>query len=303
MTSTLYAAFHDAAEAERAAGALLDHGLHASDISLLANEEHGSSVRTVASEPSPPPMDVADDEAHARQQVEQNEVTGTSYGHAIVNEMGRPLTQPDTWSAPGSNMAYGAEMAGGIESTDAATHYPRGDEAFETDDGAPVYSTSAEAEHIRQEQVSAPVIDEPTYAEDRPGMAASHGITTTTSADAGAGAVKGAAVGLGVGVAAALAAVFLPGIGLVLGGGAIAAALAGAAGATGAGAIAGGAFGYLKDQGVPEEALTVYREAFDHGGAILAVNVPVEVNRADIEAVLAKYGASNIDMYGEVRTL
>jgi len=75
---------------------------------------------------------------------------------------------------------------------------------------------------------------------------AEHGISTTTGADAASGAAKGSAIGLGVGAAAALAALLVPGIGLVIGGGALATAIAGAAGTTAAGAIAGGVAGFLR---------------------------------------------------------
>lgn len=136
---------------------------------------------------------------------------------------------------------------------------------------------------------------------NKPELSAKSGISTTTAADAGAGAIKGAAVGLGVGIAALVASLLIPGVGLVLGGGAMATALAGMVATTGAGAVAGGVVGFLKDQGVPEEAITVYRDTFDRGGAILAVAVPAEFNRADIEAILAKYGATNVEMYGAVR--
>ncbi len=125
------------------------------------------------------------------------------------------------------------------------------------------------------------------------------GITTTTPADAGAGAMKGAGVGLGVGVAAALAAVFLPGVGLVLGGGALALALGGAAGATAAGAIAGGALGFLKDQGMPDHAVKTYTDSFEAGGAVLAVSLNEKVTRTEIEAVLSKYNAQNMNTYGQ----
>lgn len=129
--------------------------------------------------------------------------------------------------------------------------------------------------------------------------AAKGGISTTTPGDAASGAVKGAGIGLGVGVMAALAALMVPGFGLVLGGGALATAIAGAAGATAAGAVAGGTFGYLKDQGVPDEVATEYNKAFESGGAILAVNVPSgDVDSATAETVLAKYGANNVGSYG-----
>ena len=59
--------------------------------------------------------------------------------------------------------------------------------------------------------------------------------------------------------------------------------------------------GYLKDQGVPEDVLTHYNDTFVQGGAILAVTPNVEKPRAEIEAILSKYGALNIDTYGENR--
>ena len=77
---------------------------------------------------------------------------------------------------------------------------------------------------------------------------AKSGITTTTPADAALGAEKGAMIGAGVGVLAALAAITIPGLGLVIGGGALVTAIAGAAGATAAGAAAGGIAGYLRDR-------------------------------------------------------
>jgi len=68
---------------------------------------------------------------------------------------------------------------------------------------------------------------------------AEQGITTTTAGDAVSGAAQGAGLGLAAGALAALASIFVPGIGLVVGGGALAIAIAGAAGTTAAGAIAG----------------------------------------------------------------
>jgi len=124
------------------------------------------------------------------------------------------------------------------------------------------------------------------------------GITTTTGADAGVGAVKGASIGLGVGLLAALSAVFLPGIGLVIGGGALALAASGAAVAIGGGAIAGGVYGFLKDQGVPEDVATSYRDTVAGGGVVLAISLADSIDRSEIEAVLSKYHALNVNRYG-----
>jgi hypothetical protein len=186
MTTTLYASFERIEDAEKATGALMDHGLSPSDISLIAHETH---------------------------------IDRKGYVHTVEDD----------------------EV---------------GEEASKT------------------------------------------GITTTTSEDAEAGALKGAGIGLGLGIVAALAAIALPGVGLVLGGGALAMALGATAGATGAGAIAGGAFGYMKDQGVPEGTLSIYRQTFDQGGAILAVSIPEDASQYEMEATIAKYNGVGVSAYG-----
>lgn len=137
---------------------------------------------------------------------------------------------------------------------------------------------------------------------DKGDLSAKTGLSTTTAGDAMAGAGKGAGIGLGVGVAAALAAMFIPGIGLVVGGGTLAMALTGAAAATAGGAMAGGAFGYLKDQGVPDHAIHSYNETFEKGGALLAINLPDDVERASVEVILDKYNAQNVNEYSYAAT-
>lgn len=180
--STLYASFPTSADAEKAAGALLDHGAQTQDLSILSNE------RTATGQPVP----VTDD--------------------------------------------------------------------------------AIDAEHSSKT-----------------------GISTTTSADVAAGTVKGATFGIGVGALAALASMFIPGVGLVWGAGALATAMMGATGTALAGAAAGGVTGLLKDQGVPDEVVTNYSSAFNEGGAILALAIPSgDLDSTLAEALLTKYGAQNI---------
>jgi hypothetical protein len=132
-----------------------------------------------------------------------------------------------------------------------------------------------------------------TKNEEKSEQMAKSGITTTTVGDAAAGSAKGAGVGLAAGALAALAAVFLPGVGLVLGGGALAIAAGGVAGATAAGAVAGGVAGFLKDQGVPDDSIEVYNRVLKSGGAMITVSPTDEnITTVTIEAVLAKYGGS-----------
>lgn len=126
--------------------------------------------------------------------------------------------------------------------------------------------------------------------ETREGDAAIHEITTTTAEDAMAGAAKGAGIGLAAGTLAALAAVLIPGVGLVLGGGALALALTGVAGTAAAGAVAGGVTGYLKDQGVPPDWAHKHGEVLQGGGALITVSPTDEdVDLATIELMLRKY--------------
>jgi uncharacterized membrane protein len=155
---------------------------------------------------------------------------------------------------------------------------------------------------IRKEDVSV-VIDhagDDAINPDAAGLerAAKVGISTTTADDAGAGAAKGAGVGLGVGVLAGLAALFVPGVGLVYGAGALATAIAGAVGTTAAGAVAGGVTGYLKDQGVPEAVVHGYTGRLQNGGALLELVLPSgKVDEPTGREIAAKYGGVDVNTY------
>lgn len=118
------------------------------------------------------------------------------------------------------------------------------------------------------------------------------GITTTTAGDAASGAVKGAGVGVGVGILASLAAMMIPGVGLVVGGGALALALAGAAGTVGAGAVAGGVFGYLRDQGIPTDVSEAFEADYRANYVIVGVTLDPDTLPAEQLTQLAdKYQA------------
>lgn len=125
---------------------------------------------------------------------------------------------------------------------------------------------------------------------------ATSGVTTTTSADAASGAGKGAGIGLGLGALAALASLVIPGFGLVTGGGALATAMAGLAGATVGGAVAGGAAGYMQDQGVPHRIAVDSEEALKNGRAVVAVSCPTgKLGEFEVREIINKYSA---DTYG-----
>lgn len=126
-------------------------------------------------------------------------------------------------------------------------------------------------------------------------LSAKQGISTTTVEDAGSAVGPGAAIGAAAGTIAAIAAITVPGVGLVVGGGALALAVAGAAGAAVGGGLAGGVVGYLVDQGVDKKAAEDYDRAVKEGGAILSVSLPSGgVGESVIQDVLTKYSAASI---------
>lgn len=234
MSNTIYATFANPDEAEKAAGALLDHGVRPEDLSLVRQEGNGYSANTA-------PQTYASNVA----------VVPTDLGAGAGGEI----------PAPGS--VYGVNPP--IDDTVARTAVANGDVVEDDDDIEDV---------------------------------AKHGITTTTAGDAGAGAVKGTVIGAGIGAIAAIAAMVVPGVGLVIGAGALASAIAGIAASAGAGAAAGAIVGYLKDMGVDDQVASEYGEAVQGGGAVLAVTVPSgNVDEAEAQAVLSKYAATNVNKY------
>lgn len=131
---------------------------------------------------------------------------------------------------------------------------------------------------------------EETATADEIKESAEKGLTPTTAADAGVGAAKGAGIGVGLGTLGAIAALLVPGVGLVIGGGALALAIGGAVGTTAAGAVAGGVAGYLKDQGVSDTDAARYSDTFDGGAAILSISVPSgNVDTATAQDIFGKY--------------
>lgn len=121
------------------------------------------------------------------------------------------------------------------------------------------------------------------------------GITTTTPQDAAVGASYGGAVGLVGGLLLAAAAITIPGFGLILGGGALATAFGAAVGTTAAGAVAGGAVGYLRDMGMPEQAAASFADRIHEGDYLLTVNA--DADRYDeLKQLLLKYNAAGVDV-------
>jgi hypothetical protein len=121
------------------------------------------------------------------------------------------------------------------------------------------------------------------------------GITTTTGADAAKGADEGAGVGAVLGALAGLASLFIPGYGVVVGGGALPTAVTAAVGTAVGGAAAGGVTGYLKDLGVDEKAAQDLDQTARNDGVIVVVQLYSDgTPEAEIRAILEKYNAIHI---------
>jgi hypothetical protein len=321
MNRTIYASFADPADAERAAGALLDHGVASEDISIVTGETYQrgdavpidttrAAVTGTAGPIEEPPRardnytaDPTIGGGHSMQlEHEPMLQTGehTHSGHATGEEFTQRLGDTRYSSASPFTMTDPVHGTGVGTESERHLHDVPGDRIEPTDTVHRV-----ERDRTGDEVIVAPVDTEEAGAYyDIPGDdddsedTAKGGITTTTGADAASGAVKGAGIGLGVGIAAALVSVMIPGVGLVLGGGALASALAGAVATTAAGAAAGGVVGFLKDQGVPDESARRYAEIHAAGGAILAVRTPSgDADEVTISSLLGKYGATEVQGY------
>ncbi len=285
MSNTIYASFDDASFAEKAAGALLDHGVLADHLSLVRNDK-------------------------GRLETE----TGSMFTSGAV------IGGPGAISATGTGIQPGgrqSSMAGPATTGFGASPSPGHDDltnrGFVSEESAREFAEKDDRDYVGDypaeispgmgaNDVTAAGLSGNFKGDEKrhdPEDAAKHGITTTSSADAGAGAVKGTGIGAGVGVIAALASLFIPGIGIVIGGGALAIALGGVAATAGAGAAAGAIYGFLRDQGVSEPIAKEYGDRIESGGALLAVQAPSgNVSEQEIRQIVAKYGAVSLGNVG-----
>ena len=334
MPETVYAAFSDATHAESAAGALLDHGIPASDISLVLNEEAKKKVENYTDSPAmgsqstivsagggglgtfdplgnetrltgaTPPVpggnlfpvgETAEVNADLNPALDDYPRTGADSPTELSS---RPPNSKYDWNPDLDKRSYNADYE--------RANSEKGDDEIRLEgdrDRARVDPASVNKENDPGTIESAPMAVAHGHVADvrpvdDPERAVKAGVTTTTIQDAAKGAAKGVTYGLGVGALAAVASLAIPGFGLVLGGGALAAAVAGLAASAGAGAVAGGVVGYLKDQGVPADEIPAYQAAYEGGGAILSVVINEGSDLAKVQELLRKYGASNVRPFG-----
>lgn len=290
MPQTLYASFADPANAERAAGALLDFGVRQEDVSLVSSSGNAGNERR--------------DFATHTATLEERTTTGAgtmTVGDEAYESGHTGAVERRSWGneVAESGDRFGARVSSALGAGNVASNYEAAADA-RAENETP-YTDTMGRPALDRVDASANRDDYAGDNADHNELAAKTGISTTTPADAAAGAAKGAGIGLGLGVLAAIASIAIPGFGLVAGGGALATAIAGAAGTTVAGAVAGGVHGYLKDQGVPEDAAERFDQVYRGGGAILAVTVPSNnVDQVTVEEILRKYHAGDVGTYGSV---
>jgi hypothetical protein len=107
-----------------------------------------------------------------------------------------------------------------------------------------------------------------------------------TGPDAAKGAVSGGVIG---GIAGAVAALLIPGIGPIIAGGIVIAALVG----IGVGSAVGGLAGIVMGLGVPEEQAKYYESEFQRGRAIIIVKAGDRAQEA--RAILHQHGGYDAD--------
>lgn len=122
---------------------------------------------------------------------------------------------------------------------------------------------------------------------------AATGITTTTAEDFSKGAVIGGSAGLGLGVLLGLATLFVPGVGLVAGAGALATAIAATATTGAAGALVGGLAGYMRDMGVEGEVPDEFERDYADDYIIVAAALRADgLTSTEIANLADKYHAT-----------
>lgn len=84
--------------------------------------------------------------------------------------------------------------------------------------------------------------------------------------------LKGSVLGGVLGALAGAAALLIPGVGPVIATGTVASAIGAIAGGSAAGLTIGAIAGVLKDEGIPQDRVELYRDAFEQGKAIVMVS-------------------------------
>ncbi len=297
MPTTIYATFANEGDAERAAGALMDHGVASEHISFILPERLQAAMPVTESRlPAPgiaprpdPVLEPAAENMATPEDIPIPDVAVPPPPHLTPAPVPAGSMGPSNPAQPGVQPGYRYDALGAVipDTPDVrnqqgvpVTHVPSDRAVLAAD--TPIDTVNANHAHI---------IDM-----NRRQPHAAGGISTTTGRDAAKGAAEGAGIGVGLGILLGLATVAIPGIGLVAGAGALVAGLAAATGV--AGGIAGGVYGYLADLGLPPATVRHLTENLQAGGPVLSVEVAGETPSAEILQLLRKYNATSAEAFG-----
>jgi hypothetical protein len=299
MAHTIYATFPTEHDAEKAAGALLDHGIATQDISFIL--PHSTLPTPIDAEGHPIPH-----QAPLTHAVEGSAPAQVPLPGQVALVDAAAMAVPPVPHMPQVPLTY-REVAVGAPSPgyryDALGAEIRDNPALNTVSSVPPLAPVTAPPVATIVALPATTSEDTLLYEHRPHVidmnrdepTAVSGITTTTGADAAKGAIGGAGIGVGLGILLGLAAVAVPGIGWVAGAGMLVAGLAAATGA--AGSIAGGVFGYLTDLGVPEDKAQLLHTHLAAGSPVLSINVTGKLTEFEIEEILRKYGATAAEAF------
>lgn len=300
---TLYAAFDDAHKAEAAANALLDAGAHAKDISLVASEaarhqiEHPSTLEDSMPQTALRSEQMGIDPLGNHLRVGPGIIAGgtTTESHVGATNANATVRGDDLNPAHDDYPRTGSAATTELSSRppDALSDFNPG---IDKRDYEPDYKSEVDKEIAITEQKD---LDRRSEANHSPESDAGPRETALdvahrTIADPATTAKRTAVIGLGVGALAAVSAIAIPGFGLVLGGGALAAATAAIAASRGNEEVAGGVAGWLQENGVPADAIPEFRSAYENNGVILTLQEELP----GAEDVLRRFGAIHVGRYG-----
>lgn len=302
--NSIYATFPTIDEAERAAGALLDHGVRPTALSFIVPNERDRTpidAGTPYMPGAPRPYQAADHSTVPTPYL--NPMASAPTALIDLNSGARVGEDASVDHRAGYRYdALGAQIpdrTGRVPTTympyqdqDPNDHIPINTPLRASPDivGTDILTIAGDASMDAIHADHLHIIDQ-----QRTEPHAASGITTTTAGDAARGALGGAGIGIGLGTLLGIAAVMVPGIGWVAGAGALVAGLAAATGA--AGAVAGGAYGFLADLGLPADQTHRLQTHLEEGGPLLSIAMVDGLTDIEVVEILQKYGATSAQAY------
>lgn len=270
--STFYATFRNVRSARNAVHELLRNGVNPDSVSLIANGQGIDPIDRVG-------------EGHIRE-----EVHSVGDATAFVGRRDDPR-QDGLPPSPEDYTRYSTtvldETASGIDTSDIATDVDTVDQA---DDSQELVDrdtfTDGHISHSEHERDDLNLALHTNYPTPIPVIEDNFSDDVTTMQDQNDDALDS---------------IVVPGFGVVMGGGALATAALDFINPDGPQETKS-LVNHLRDEGVSGERATALKEAFESGGALIAIEiVPGETDEEQVEATTERYGAENAGLFDAPR--